>query len=221
MANVFAPYGFLPIQSNLGGASNFEMIQAQILSSDGTKIFRGDPVKMQGSGFVTQMGAAGGGATQGQFWGIFWGCTYLSVSQGRQVQSQFWPGADAAANTVVASLIPIQGTASSHFRAQIANSSVTDVTGAVFADIGNNIDISLGSGNTFTGQSTAYADLNTLGGAATKPWTIVGLYGGLPGFGGFMGTQPGTGGPYAGSALGAFNWVILRANVGVASAAGV
>ncbi len=72
--------------------------------------------------------------------------------------------------------------------------------------------MALGTGSTLTGQSAAYLDVSTMTTTATLPFRIVQLYGGLPGAGGFMGVQPSTTNPYGGSATGAYNWVVVRAN---------
>ena len=93
MANVNAPYGLMPIQSAVGSASNFEMVQKQIAYNDTTKIFRGDPVKLLDTGYIAQWSAA---TDAKYFAGVFWGCTYLSTSTGKMQQSQIWPGADVA-----------------------------------------------------------------------------------------------------------------------------
>lgn len=205
MANVNAPYGFLPVQSSVGSASNYENIQGQILYSDSTKIFRGDPVKIGSNGYVTQWT---NGTAVSQLAGIFWGCTYVSTSQGKQVTNNFWPGADVASTaqgSIYCWLLPCIGTAAPLFRVQ------SDVTGIAFADIGQNCDVTLGTGSTLNGQSGAYiSGLNT---TSTLPFRVVQLYGGAPGAGGFGGVQPSATNPYGGSATGAYNWVIVRANV--------
>lgn len=213
MANVNAPFGFKPIQSAVGAASNYEMVQAQIAYNDTTKIFRGDPVKMDPTGYVTQWTA---GTAVSQLGGIFWGCTYLSTSQGKKVFNNFWPGADVASgaqSSIVCQLVPCTGSASPLFLVQ------SDSTGTAFADIGTNLEASLGTGNTLTGQSGAYV-VATPATTATLPFRVVQLYGGVPGAGGFGGIQPSATNPYGGSATGAYNWIIVRANVVGAGATG-
>lgn len=213
MANLNAPFGLRPIQSAVGAASNYEMIQGQILYSDTTKIFRGDPVMIGSNGYLTQWT---NGTAVSQLIGIFWGCHYLSVSQGKVVPNNYWPGADVASTgqgSITADIIPCTGSASPLFIVQ------SDVTGVAIGDLGQTADITLGTGNTLNGQSGAY--LSNLGTEATKPFRIVQLYGGAQGAGGFGGIQPGTAGPYAGSATGAYNWVVVRANVSGAGATGI
>ena len=205
MANVNAPYGLIPFQSSVGAASNFENVQKQIAYNDTTKIYRGDPVKLLNTGYIAQWSAA---TDAKYFAGVFLSCTYLSSSQGKVVQSQYWPGADVAStaqDSIVAQIAPAgMGAAAGLFRVQ------SDATGIAFADINLNAEITVGTGNTLTGQSGAY--LSGPAATATLPVTIVGLYGGLPGAGGFMGVQPSATNPYGGSATGAYNWVIVRPN---------
>lgn len=214
MANANNPFGFMPIQSSVGGASNFEMTSAVIAYNDTTKIYRGDPVKQLTTGFVAQWTAT---TEVSQLVGIFWGCTYLSSSQGKVVEAQYWPGADvasAAQNTINAWIIPCTGSASPLFKVQ------SDATGTAFADIGTNVDVALGTGNTYTGQSGAYI-VSTPATTATLPFRVVSLFGGGLGAGGVGGIFPSSTNPYGGSATGAYNLVIVRANVVGAGATGL
>ena len=96
----------------------------------------------------------------------------------------------------------------------------SDSTGVAFADIGSNMDSAAAVGSTFTGQSAMFLAV-TPATTATLPWRVVGLYGGKPGAGGFGGIQPSSTNPYGGSATGAYNWVIVRANVVGAGATGL
>lgn len=206
MANVNAPFGLKPLTSATGAASNYEMRKANIAYNNTTKIYRGDPVKLLSTGYIAQWTAA---TAVSQLWGIFWGCEYLSSAQGKKVFSQFWPGADVASTaqeTIVASIIPCNQAASGTFLAQ------SDATGVAFADIGQNIDVALGTGNTLTGQSGAYLDVSTINTTATLPFRIMGLAGGSLGAGGMGIIQPSSTNPYGGSATGAYNWVIVAAN---------
>jgi hypothetical protein len=213
MANVNAPFGFKPLQSATGAASNFEMIQAPIAYNDTTPIYTGDPVKILNTGYVSQWT---NGTAVSQLWGIFWGVTYLSSSQGKQVQNNYWPGTDVASTaqtSIVANIIPCTGAIPGTFLVQ------SDSTGVAFADIGQNCDVTLGTGSAYNGRSGAY--ISNLGTAATLPFRIIGLYGGLPGAGGYMGVQPSSTNPYGGSSTGAYNWVIVRANTSGAGATGI
>lgn len=215
MANVNAPFGLRQQQSATGAGSNFEMIYRQVAYNDTTKIFTGDPVKQVDTGYVAQWTAA---TEVSQMIGIFAGCEYLSSATGKMQSSPFWPGADVAStaqNTIIAKIIPCNLAIPSRFIVQ------SDATGCAFADIGLNVDLALGTGNTTTGISGAYINMGTKAATATLPFRIVGLYGGLPGAGGAGGVQPGSTGPYSGSPTGAYNWVIVMANVSGAGSTGI
>src|SRR3984957_14588933 len=83
MANLSAPFGFQP-EGTVGG------------STTNTAIFKGDavvPVTTSVTGYITQATASTVALA-----GVFWGCTYLSVSQGRKVWLPYWPGSDAASD---------------------------------------------------------------------------------------------------------------------------
>lgn len=222
MANVFAPFGFKQQTSATGAPSNFQMIYKQIAYDNNTPIYTGDPVKLLNTGYIAQWTAA---TAVSQLAGIFAGCEFLSTLTGKIESSPKWPGSGVVASTaqssIVAKIIPCNLAIPSTFLVQAANASITDVTGVTFEDVGENIDVALGTGNATTGISGAYIDLNTLGTTATLPFRIVGLYGGLPGAGGAMGIQPGTSGPYGGSALAAFNYALVTANVSGAGSTGI
>lgn len=216
MANVNAPFG-LKDQGTVGSGAppNFEQIPGVIAYNDTTKIYRGDPVKKLSTGFMAQWSA---GTAVSQLAGIFWGCTYLSTAQGKPVVSNFWPGADVAStaqNSVVAYIIPCNLAVPGQFLVQ------SDSTGVAFADIGQNIDLALGTGSTYNGQSGAYLDVSTMAATATLPFRIKALYGGVLGAGGYGGIQPSSTNPYGGSATGAYNWVIVQANVAGAGSTGI
>jgi hypothetical protein len=167
MANTLAAFGFDQSGIADGVGPNFGMAVVKVSSSDTTKIFRGDPVKRLATGYVAQSTA---GTAASQLAGIFVSCKYLSVSQGRVVNSPYWPGADASGD-VTAYIIPIAGAQSPKFRVQVSGT-----TQIAFADIGQNVDIALGTGNTTTGLSAATVAFSTLGATATLPFTVVDLW---------------------------------------------
>jgi hypothetical protein len=217
MANVNAPFGLKQQTSATGASPNFEMIYKQIAYDDSTKIYTGDPVKMLDSGYISQWTAA---TAVSQLAGIFAGCEFLSTLTGKMTSSPIWPGAgqvaSTAQNTIIAKIIPCTGAIAPTFLVQ------SDATGVAFADIGMNVDVALGTGNDLNGQSGCYLNVtSTLAATATLPFRITGLYGGLPGAGGALGIQPGSTGPYSGSATGAYNWALVRANVTGAGATGI
>jgi hypothetical protein len=194
MANTNAPFG-LKYDGITGGsaAPTVSLVQREIAYNNATKIFHGDPVLNLSTGYIGQWV---NGSNVALLAGVFNGCRYLSLSQGKVIYSPFWPGADAAQNTVFADILPLQPGLSLQFYVQ------TGAAGMTRADIGNTCDIVVGTGNTTTGQSGAYLDV--AGTTATFPLRVLNMY---PGIG-------------AGSdATSAYNWVVVGANL--AAQAGV
>lgn len=215
MANLNSPFGLKQLTSAMGAPSNFELKPANIAYDDTTKIYFGDPVKKLSTGFIAQWTP---GTAVSQLAGIFAGVDYLSISQGKIVSSPYWPGADVASNgqnTIVAKIIPINLAVPGMFLVQ------ADATGCAFADIGLNVDVAIGTGNVANGQSGAYLDMSTKAVTATLPFRIEKLWGGAMGAGGMGGVQPGTNGPYSGSATGAYNWVVVSSNNSGAGSTGI
>ena len=196
MSNTFAPFGFSQVGGNAGAAPNFEQAAYPILYSDSTKIFTGDPVKLGSNGYITAW-TAGTGVSQ--LFGVFGGCEYLSTSQSRVVWSPYWPGADVAAgaqSSVVGYVVPVSPGSAPRFLVQTGNSNTT-ASAVTQADIGQNCDVAMGTGNTLNGRSGAYLDMYTASTTSTLPFRLIGLYQGV-----------GNGS----DATTANNWVIVAAN---------
>lgn len=197
MANTFAPFGLSQTGGAPGAAPNAEQLEYPILYSDTTKIFSGDPVKMDSSGYIKQWTVATNEATgASQLFGVFVGCKYLSVSQNKVVWSAYWPGADAVSGTVYGYVVPISPGTSPRFLVQTGDSNTTAVP-VTQADVGKNFDVNLGTGSTVTGRSGAYLDIFKVGDDSWKPFRLISLYNGV-----------GNGS----DATSAYNWVIVEAN---------
>jgi len=196
MSNTFAPFGFSQAGGNAGAAPNFEQAAYPILYSDSTKIYTNDPVKIGSNGYITAW-TVGTGVSQ--LFGIFAGCEYLSTSQSRVVWSPYWPGADVAAgaqSSVVGYVVPVSPGSAPRFLVQTGNSNTT-ASAVTQADIGQNCDVAMGTGNTLNGRSGAYLDMYTASTTSTLPFRLIGLYQGV-----------GNGS----DATTANNWVIVSAN---------
>jgi len=183
MANANTPFGFQQYQGN-GSAPTYEQIPVTI-AYNASAIYYGDPVEPDANGNVVQ-----GDGTTGNpgIAGIFIGCKYLSVSQKRTVWSNYWPGTDVASTQTVEGYIVNDPNAK--FVVQ------SDATGIVAGDVNLNIGYAIGTGNTTTGISGAYA--TGAAATATLPFRIVGLL-----------TQP-PGSP--GTEAGAYNRIIVAFN---------
>ena len=196
MSNPNSPFGFLPVGPTPGSPTpSGALLPKRILYSNSTPIYKGDPVKLLASGYVSQWTQ---GTAASQLAGIFWGCSYLSTALGRTVNSSYWPGSDLASGYATAYLLPCIGSGSNPmFKVQ------SDSTQIAFADIGQNVDVTVGTGTAGiygkSGASLAYA---TLGTTATLPFRVYDLYS--------TSAAPGTAGTDDTSS---YNIVIVYANV--------
>lgn len=181
MANTNAPFGLRQYRG-LGSAPTYEQSVRLVKSDNTTAIYFGDPVTNLNTGYITR--ATAGTA---QVSGIFAGCKYLSTSQKRTVWSNFWPGADAAAD-VEAYIIDDPN---AQFVVQAGGTAIG------LADMGLNIQFNLGTGNSATGISGAYVESPAV--TATLPFRIIG----------FIQDPPGANGTDIGSA---YNQIIVGFN---------
>lgn len=160
MANVLAPQGFQEISVISGSGPNYaQNYNRRIAQGNTTAVFRGDPVVQLSSGYITQATA---GTTQ--IAGIFMGCEYVSVSQGRTVRSNFWPGTSDAAGDIAAFIIDWQDAV---FRVQANGGPVT------ISSVGLNANFAIGTGNTLTGFSGATLNVSTIAATTTLPFRVL------------------------------------------------
>ena len=168
MANTNAPFGFQQ-RATINGPVNFRVAKKLISSSYGTAIGYGDavsPVISSATGYIVQSTA-----TTTPIAGIFYGCSYYSTSQKKQVWNNYWPGSDATGD--VTAFVCDDPTAT--FVVQM------DSTGATQALVGQNAQLVVGSGtNTTTGYSGMYLD-HTTNTTSTFPFIITGLITDPPG----------------------------------------
>lgn len=159
-SNVFAPFGFRQY-AGTGSSPTYEQVTLiGGIDYNTANIFFGDPVFRLSDGTIAGI-TTGPGPGTGILAGIFVGCKYLSTSQKRTVWSNYWPGTDvtlANQGTIEAYLI---NDPNAQFLVQVANSATTDTTGLVASKIGLNVQFAYGTGNTATGISGAYIDVNT------------------------------------------------------------
>lgn len=169
MANTNAPFGF-QLAGFLDGRSGSLGQQTRLIANaDSTAVYSGDPVTSLSTGYVTRSTA---GTTQ--IAGIFIGCTYLNTALGRTVWSPSWPGSGATGDVTAYVVTDPQAV----FKVQAGGSS----TAIGLADINTNVNFALGTPNTTSGQSGAYADQTTLSAATTTlPFRVVGLVQAPPG----------------------------------------
>jgi hypothetical protein len=198
MANTNAPFGLRYIGMAGGAAPNaaLQTLKNGILSSNTTKIYSGDLIKIVAAGRIEQWAATNLAA---QLWGVFRGCSFASQARSEKRFSKIWPGADAVAGTVDAQFYPGVGALPTEFVIQ------TDATGIDISAIGANADVTVGAGNDASGFSGMVLNATTsIGDQATKPLRIVDLWANRAPAG-----SPGT-------EAGAFNWAVVRLNTAAA-----
>lgn len=166
MANTNAPFG-CRLHSALSGTVNDQLEwQYNGIDKDDTAVIGfGDPLKRLSTGYMACWTA---GTAVSQLAGIFAGCEYLSISQGKRIRNNYWPGSDASGDVDVI-YVPINLAIPSKFLIQ------TNSTGVVLADIGANFDLTMATASTLTGQSVSYIDVSSLNTTATLPFRLVGL----------------------------------------------
>lgn len=169
MANIDAPFGFRQTKGT-GSVPTYEQSVRKIASNNTTAIFSGDAVIPLTTGYIAQATAS-----TVRVEGIFVGCKYLSVSQKRTVWSNYWPGSDASGD-VEAYIIDDPN---AQFEVQSSDSGGSSPV--AFANIGEYINIAVGTGNTATGQSGMSVNVATLNTTVTLPFRIVGLVQDPPG----------------------------------------
>ena len=159
MANTQAAFGFRHIGYTSGGAPDYQLATGLILSTNTTKIFKGDPVVIDPTTGKIQQQTNG---TTGKVDGVFDGCVYTPVG-GTPQWSQFWPGAGAS---VDATAYIINAPNALFLTAALNTSLVT-------ANIGENVGFAIGTGNTSNGFSGATVDQSTLTTLTTAPFRVV------------------------------------------------
>lgn len=172
MANLFAPFGFRPVNTS-NGPINWRISTRRIASSNATPIFKGDAVANvvgPANGYIQQ--ATNALSMTFPLAGIFWGCQYLSTSQKRTVWSQYWPGSDATGDV----LAYVIDDPNARFVVQSSGPSF-QITGTVYnfgsSPVGQLCNLNVGTGSTLTQQSGMFVD--TVGNTASFPFIITNL----------------------------------------------
>jgi len=206
MANTFAPFGFAE-SGRLGAQPNYQISKRYILYNTPTPIFFGDPIVQLSSGYIAQASTP-----NAQIAGIFGGCTYMSISQKKIVESQWWPGtadvAQASGYEVAAKVIddPV-----AVFRVATGPGAATGPLGQALVGatcafaFGPSLTGGYANGNpSLNGVSTACIDMVTtppsvVAGGNNYPFKVVEIIRDPPGANGTDPTTP-------------FNWVYVTFN---------
>lgn len=168
MSNTFAPVGFLQRGRQDGVLPNFGQSVRRIASSNTHTLTTGDVAVSLGTGYIDI--ATPGTVTIA---GIFVGCKYTSVAQGTTVWRNKYLGSDAAGDVEAYVIDDPNAT----FLVQVGASGSGPVT---IASVGANIGFAVGTPNTITGISGAYANFSTIETTSTLPFRILELLGTNP-----------------------------------------
>lgn len=164
MSNPTAGFGLRAVRRLDGAALNFMVEEKQIAYNNSHTWGTGDLVKLLTTGYIDNYTAGGT-----QVAGVFLGCKYFSAAVGRTIWSPIWNAPSLASNIVVTAYIISDPWVVFDIRTGTA-AAVT------IANVGENADVTVGTPNSVTGQSTTLLDQGTLNPAtATLPLRIVGL----------------------------------------------
>lgn len=169
MANTLSPFGFSPAGTVGGFTPNFRLSKRLIASTNATAIYTGDavmPVTSSATGYIIQYAAGTVPAA-----GVFFGCEYLSISQGRPVFMPYWPGSDASGDVTALIIDDPQAmflVQSGYTGGPITQANVNQNAGIIASPTGSSYG---GRSGMALGQPTT---------TSTLPFTIVSLATDLP-----------------------------------------
>lgn len=136
------------------------MEEVQIAYNNANTFGTGDLVKALNTGYIDKYTAGGA-----QVKGVFMGCKYFSSAVGRTIWSPIWNAPSLASNLVVTAWI----LSDPGYLFEIRG----DQDGAIGqTSIGVNADVTVGTPNSITGQSTTLVDNSTILDTATLPLRI-------------------------------------------------
>ena len=191
MANTQAQFGFQQFGYLPGGAVDYQMSNAVILSTYSTLIGNGDPVMKTNATSPYIIQATGSLATTAPIMGIFVGCMFQPSGGGAPTWSPYWPGAAAANATAYIINAP-----NALFKVATLQTAVNSTMIGWVANFTTGSPTTTGGGFSVATIDEATAT-NTGTTASMMPFKIVSLY---PGIG--NGSDPTTN----------YNWIIVTFN---------
>lgn len=188
MANIDKAFG-LRAQGNLSATGSQKQFSYTIATNQAGAIFKGDLVTVF-DGFLVQFNPAAHTAAVG----VFNGCDFVDPTTGKPTFSNFYPG----------SVNVTQGAITAQVLDDPNQLFIVQASGDIAqADIGQNADVVVGTGNTTTGVSAMELNSATIDGAAALNLKIVGLF------------------PLPGNAIGENAVVVVKINEHLYGSAGV
>ena len=175
MANVSRINGFRPIKHVTGAPYNGQANLYAVLASDGTALFAGDPVVLDGNAHVNGIASITKASATGQVLGVVIGF----------VPAKMDPVSGSMSAGSIALDTPQYRAASTFAYALVVDApdmlyEVEAATGSnaaytyLLADVGLNVGHTTVAGSTSTGTSAAALDMSTKATTATLPWKILG-----------------------------------------------
>ena len=163
LSNTNAPNGFQFFRLQEGSAATQGKEPGLIKSDYTTAIGYGDLVIRHTDGYLRRKAAADAIAA----FGVFVGCSYLLTATNQIIQSKSWPGSGNTGDVTAY----VEANPSGLYVGQATLTAIT------LANIGENIDISVGTPDSEVagGFSTSSLDASTLATTSTLPWQIYGL----------------------------------------------
>ncbi len=170
MANTNGAFGLRPIGVVGQAANTTGATEYRIASTNTDAIFQGSPVIPLAAGVIARVGAAAGG-TVGLV-GVFWGCEYVSSTNGEKIFANNWPGSGADTNHPVKAFVYDNPMQSFVICSDSTLTSESTARGHVFA----NANFAAGqSGSSTTGISSATLAVGTINTTANLNLRIMGI----------------------------------------------
>ena len=163
-----APNGLVPVNTGNGNTWNGQTTTYPITATYGTAMFTGDPVTLGTAGTVIVAVASQ------SVLGVFQGCEYQISANPYTIRFPYWPGNPGVRTGTAASAYVIDDPRV-RFTVQEASTAGASGTPLTQADVGNNANIVLSTGNTNSGQSRAFLSNQTLATTLLGMVKLVGL----------------------------------------------
>jgi|TARA_R110002095_G_scaffold27723_2_gene27737 hypothetical protein len=175
MANSNGSFGLRPIGIVGQGANTTGATEYRIKSNNNTKLYQGNPCIPTADGTVIAAAAAGGAVG---LVGVFWGCEYVRLTDGKTIWSNSWQGTSAGVDTN----FPI--------KAFVYDNPMQTFTIATSSTVGSNFDTeallraavflnanfaAANAGNDTTGISTGTLNVTTIAATAALHLRVIGI----------------------------------------------
>lgn len=152
---VNAPNGLVPVNTGNGNTWNGQTTSYPITATYGTALFTGDPVTLGTAGTIIAAVASQ------SVLGVFVGCEYVTNTNKYTVNFPYWPGNPGVVSGTQPQARVIDDPRV-RFSVQEASTAGASGTPLTQADVGNNANIILSTGNTNSGQSRAFLSNQTV-----------------------------------------------------------